>query len=397
MTDCRMKAIQIEKLSKKYYRQTGGGKSIKSFLLGRLSGALKKEEIWALKDLNLEVLKGETLGIIGANGAGKSTFLALLAGTTAPSTGSIKVEGRVSSLLELGAGFHPDLTGEENIYLHTSIMGISRKITQQKFQEIVDFSGIGEAVYSPVKFYSSGMYIRLGFSVAMMCEPDILLVDEVLSVGDENFRKKSLGRIQQFRSQGKTLLIVSHDLEIIKKMSDRVLFLNQGKMMDIGVADTVVDHYRNFSIFQDGHVTVREFGTKEIEIRDVLLKTKGKTIEEEITGGDSLKIEFLLVFKKRIDNPVVGFAIQDNLGGILFGTNTQIQGSNLGRFKEKQKMCIDLGIRILRRGVFYVSLAVHNASHEIQYHRLENRFKFKVTTEALSEGWMEMPCQFSLD
>ena len=191
-------AIEVVNLGKKYNRRRDPERSIKSFVLGNLFRKKYKDEFFALRNINFSVGRGETLGIIGANGAGKSTLLSLIAGTTSPSEGEVRVNGKMSTLLELGAGFHPDLTGRENVYLNASILGMTRKETEDKYAEIVELAGIGDAIDSPVKFYSSGMYVRLGFAVAVMCDPDILLMDEVMAVGDEGFRKKSLARVEKF-------------------------------------------------------------------------------------------------------------------------------------------------------------------------------------------------------
>ena len=199
--------------------------------------------VWALKEINFEIKKGEVLGIIGRNGAGKSTLLKILSRTTSPTTGTVKIKGRVASLLEVGTGFHPELSGRDNVFLNGAILGMTKKEIERKFDEIVDFSGVERYIDTPVKRYSSGMYVRLAFAVAAYLEPDILIVDEVLAVGDESFKQKSLEAFMSFRKKGKTILYVSHSLESIKELCDRALLLHKGRIQSIGPPAAVVDAY----------------------------------------------------------------------------------------------------------------------------------------------------------
>ena len=201
------------------------------------------EYVWALKDINFEVKRGEVLGIIGRNGAGKSTLLKILSRVTAPTTGSVKAKGRIASLLEVGTGFHPELTGRENVYLNGAINGMSRAEVARKLDEIVDFSGCERYIDTPVKRYSSGMTVRLGFAVAAYLEPEILIVDEVLAVGDAQFQKKCLGKMQDVGKQGRTVLFVSHQMEAISKLCEKALMVHQGKIIEQGSAREVIDYY----------------------------------------------------------------------------------------------------------------------------------------------------------
>lgn len=198
---------------------------------------------WAIKNINLSIKKGERLGIIGPNGSGKSTLLKIISGVTFPSTGNFSTNGKVAALLEVGTGFHPDFTGRENIYLYGTILGMSLDEIKQKFDEIVKFSGIKKFLDTPVKYYSSGMYVRLAFSVAVHLDWDILLIDEVLSVGDIDFQKKCLSKIEEVLKSGKTLILVSHNLDIIKKFSSKVIYIDGGKIQKIGKAESVINYY----------------------------------------------------------------------------------------------------------------------------------------------------------
>jgi len=213
---------------------------------GRLTPNARRPEeyVWALKDINFEVQQGEVLGIIGKNGAGKSTLLKLLSRVTAPTTGNIKVKGRIASLLEVGTGFHPELTGSENIFLNGAILGMTKKEIRNKFDEIVDFAGVAKYIDTPVKRYSSGMYVRLAFAVAAHLEPEILIVDEVLAVGDAEFQKKAIGKMQDVsRNDGRTVLFVSHNMTAIKNLCKSGIFLNSGMIKYLGEIERVVDFY----------------------------------------------------------------------------------------------------------------------------------------------------------
>lgn len=211
--------------------------------LQRSNQQQQEDEFWALKNINFSISKGKTVGIIGPNGAGKSTLLKILAGVVIPTSGKVILRGSVGSLLNIGAGFHPELTGRENIYLSGAIFGLSKRLVDKKFQQIVDFSGTGKFLDMPVKYYSSGMQVRLGFSVAVQIEPDILLIDEVLAVGDEQFRQKSLHKIESMVHEGRTILFVSHNLAVVQQLCRRSLLLVGGRIQFIGDTKRCIEQY----------------------------------------------------------------------------------------------------------------------------------------------------------
>ena len=235
-----MNAIEVDNLGKKFKLRRVRGQTLKATVIDRILRRESREDFWALRDLSFAVPRGEVLGVIGPNGSGKTTLLSILAQTMVPTTGAIRVRGAVASLLELGAGFHPDLTGRENIYLNASIMGIPRATVERKFDAIVEFSGLGRFIETPIKFYSSGMIVRLGFSVAVEVDPEVLILDEVLAVGDEAFQKKSGRRIQEFKEAGKTIVVVSHDMNTIRRFCRRAIHLEQGRIAAEGAAGDVV-------------------------------------------------------------------------------------------------------------------------------------------------------------
>jgi len=234
-------AVQVSEVSKRFRLYHERNQTLKSAILrGRTS---KHEDFWALKDISFDVLAGETHGLIGSNGSGKSTLLKCLAKIYWPTSGTIDYRGRMASLLEVGSGFHLELSGRENIYLNGSILGMSKKDIDSKFDEIVDFSGVERFLDQPVKNYSSGMYVRLGFSIAINVDPDILVVDEVLSVGDEEFQRKSFQKFRELKKQGKTIILVTHAMPVVRDLCDSVTWLNNGVLQKSGPTQAVVDAY----------------------------------------------------------------------------------------------------------------------------------------------------------
>lgn len=236
-----MSAIVVDGVSKRFRLFHERNQTLKSAVMrGR---RIVADEFWAVRDVSFEVAHGETFGLIGRNGSGKSTLLKTLARIYSPDEGRIALDGRVSSMLEVGSGFHPELSGRENIFLNGAILGLSRKQIAARFDEIVDFSGVEQFIDQPVKNYSSGMYVRLGFSVAVHTEPDILIVDEILAVGDGAFREKSRKKFLEFTGQGRTVVLVSHSLEEIRELCQRVAWLDGGRLRQLGPTDEVVAAY----------------------------------------------------------------------------------------------------------------------------------------------------------
>ena len=236
-------AVRVNDVSKKFRLYHERNQTLKSAILrGRTS---RHEDFWALQDISFDVIEGHTHGLIGSNGSGKSTLLKCLAKIYWPTSGTIEYRGRMASLLEVGSGFHLELSGRENIYLNGSILGMSKKEIDSKFDEIVDFSGVERFLDQPVKNYSSGMYVRLGFSIAINVDPDILVVDEVLSVGDEEFQRKSFQKFLEFKKKGKTIILVTHTMPVVEEICDSATWINQGSMMETGPAKAVVQRYQS--------------------------------------------------------------------------------------------------------------------------------------------------------
>lgn len=287
---------------------------------------------WVLQDLNFEVLPGEAVGIIGINGAGKSTLLKMITGTTQPTTGSVTIIGGVAALLELGMGFHPDFTGRQNAIMAGQLLGYSVKEVTELMPEIEAFAEIGDYIDQPVRVYSSGMQVRLAFSVATAIRPDVLIVDEALSVGDTYFQHKSFERIREFRKQGTTLLIVSHDKQAIQSICDRAILLSAGRLAMEGEPEAVMDYY-NALLDKKNHSTARQelaangkvrikSGTGEAEIENVAIIGLDGVPVQLISVGESVVLEIKVKVNSYIPELVVGYMIKDRLGQPIFGTNT---------------------------------------------------------------------------
>ena len=387
--------ITVDNMGKKFVLRTGGNRTIKSAILDVLTfRGRAKRDFWALKDISFSVKKGETLGIIGVNGAGKSTLLSLIAGTKTPTEGSIKTNGKISCLLELGAGFHPDLTGRENVFLSGAIMGISRAQMKSRIDAIIEFAELQEFIDQPVKHYSSGMYVRLGFAVAVEVDPDILLIDEVLAVGDASFQRKCIQRMDEFRQKGKTMLIISHDLHTIQSISDRILFLNDGKVNGIGDPEAMVSSYESLSRKLATKGIQREWGTGEVKITGAEFIDKSGKSTDKFNWGESLEARIMYDAPARIANPVFGFAVSDSNGRIIYGNNTQIEKFEIPAIEGKGSVTMRIDGILMAKGTYLFSFSVHSADHKTNYHRLDNTFPIAVESEKPFEGYCYMPCRW---
>lgn len=279
------------------------------------------EEIWALKDVSFQVNQGEVLGIIGRNGAGKSTLLKILSRVTTPTSGEVKVKGRIASLLEVGTGFHPELTGRENVYLNGAILGMERNEIDRKFDEIVDFAEVEKFIDTPVKRYSSGMYVRLAFAVAAHLEPEILIVDEVLAVGDAEFQKKCLGKMGDVAHQGRTVLFVSHNMDAIRKLCPTSILLDSGQTELIGNSESVTRKYLGLNATR----STRKLDLKShaIDILEIVCKDADGAIKNIFRWDEPLYIEISYKVYEKIPNMAIGLQINSNVGDPIFTTSSQ--------------------------------------------------------------------------
>lgn len=316
-----------------------------------------KEEFWALKDINFEVKKGDRLGIIGRNGAGKSTLLKILSRITEPSSGEIKIRGRVASLLEVGTGFHPELTGKENIFLNGAILGMSRNEIRKKFDEIVDFAEIENFLDTPVKRYSSGMYVRLAFAVAAHLEPEILVVDEVLAVGDAQFQRKCLGKMEEVsKNSGRTVLFVSHQMDAVETLTSNCIYLKKGKIQEIGSTSGVIHHYLkdNQEISNIAAYTNRS-GTGEAKVIKLEIYQQGNKVSM-IRQGDTFEV-VVGIDNKSDDALDISFVLENYKEQALFCTQLS-DTINPVKYKGYFERTIKVNVPNLRKGDYLMSMAV---------------------------------------
>jgi lipopolysaccharide transport system ATP-binding protein len=295
-----------------------------------LPGSKRYREFWALQSVYLDVPHGSTVGIIGENGAGKSTLLKLLTGITKPTTGEVSTNGRVASLLELGAGFHPEFSGRDNIFLNCSILGMSDEEITERFDSIVAFSELGDFIDRPVKTYSSGMYVRLGFSVAASVDPDVFIIDEALSVGDEHFKGKCTNRLNEFREQGRTIVFVSHDMGAVKSMCQHVILLHRGEVLEQGTTEKVADEYlkrahergeERLSAVNRSESEYPRWGTGEIEVVETSLRNEAGEPTNVFDSGAPFRLLMRYRCHETVKNPVFGLGFYRSDGTYINGSN----------------------------------------------------------------------------
>lgn len=362
--------------------------SLKEIFLRRRRAAY--ETFWALKGVSFDVRRGITYGLIGENGSGKSTMLKILAKILRPQLGSVKIDGKVSALLELGTGFHPELTGRENVFLNGSILGLSRKEIERRFNQIVAFSELEQFIDMPVKNYSSGMYVRLGFAVSTNVDPDILLIDEILAVGDEAFQRKSLDKLYELKNQKKTIIIVSHDLSSVADICDEGVWLDKGEVKAIGKARKVVDAYLNEVNRREeersGLASVAEQqgpgsrrGSGEILITSVRLLDKDGKEKNIFYNGEKLVIRMEYEAHERIERPVFGIAVHTRGGVLCSGTNSRIFGLVPDKLEGRGVIEYSVDRLPLLGGEYLLTVAVHDYTgmHNFDFH--DQNYLFRIS------------------
>ena len=369
----------------------------------------KAKEHYALNGVSLEILQGETVGIIGTNGSGKSTILKIITGVLSPTSGEVNVSGRISALLELGAGFNMEYNGIENVYLNGTMMGFSQKEIDAKLPEILKFADIGDYVYQPVKTYSSGMFVRLAFAVAINIDPEILIVDEALSVGDVFFQAKCYHKFEEFKKMGKTIVFVSHDLSSISKYCDRVYLLNQGNLLGEGSPKEMIDAYKRVLVGQyeihdkedmDIHIPenvlnpeLLEYGTKQAEMTEFYITDDKGVKTTAVIKGTEFTIHVKVAFRDRIVAPIFAFSFKNIKGTEITGTNSMIEKAFLepveaGVVKEvtfKQNMSLQGGEYLLSLGV-----TGYEGSKFQVYHRLYDVLNVTVVSDKDTVGFYDM-------
>jgi ABC-type polysaccharide/polyol phosphate transport system ATPase subunit len=410
-----VKAIQTRDVHKRY-RRYGRRKHFGTLKSALLSGSLIRDlhpddMLEALRGISFDVETGTTLGIVGRNGSGKSTLLKLLAGIGKPTAGSIRINGRVSALIELGAGFHPEISGRENVYINGMMLGLSKREIAARFDEIVAFAGLEDFIDAPVKTYSSGMYMRLGFAVAINVDPDVLLVDEVLAVGDEAFTHKCLDKFAEMRRRGRTVVLVTHSLDLVLRFCDEALWLDAGLVRAQGDPKRVIDAYlldvaRGEEQALAGEarrqhtdppaaedmskVAEGRWGSREAEIVAVEMRKADGSAAHVFESGEAVEFRMRLHAHQPLRDFVFGIGIFNVEGVCCYGTNTQVEGATPGELSGDAEVAFHVDSLPLVEGTYKLDVAVHRLNGApYDYHRL--LYTFRVTSKLREAGVFRTP------
>ena len=399
-------ALRVDKVSKQYRIYERPGDRLKeSITRGRLR---RHKEFWALRDVDFQIEAGTTVGIVGPNGCGKSTLLQIISGTLAPTHGDVWHEGRIAALLELGAGFDPEFTGVENVYMNASLLGLSRRETDVLLPAIERFAEIGPFLYQPVKSYSSGMYVRLAFAIAASVDPDILIIDEALAVGDAVFQHRCLRRLKELRERGTTVLFVSHDAAAVRALCSRALLLKAGTLMADGKPADVLNQYQKIIMEREkayeadtASITQPDFaaeessrpldysyrhGNRSAEIFGGTLKDATNRELHITESGGAASLRILARFLRDVEDPVIGFLIRNRHGIHVYGTNTKEKQVEFGDVRRGETIDVTFSFECwLGIDQYSISLAVHSRDGEA-YDWLDAALFFKVTNTTLIEG-----------
>jgi lipopolysaccharide transport system ATP-binding protein len=408
-------AISLNNVSKCYKRYSRPVDRLKELLL---PGKSQAENFWALRDINLEIAKGETLGIIGQNGSGKSTLLQIVAGTLTPTTGEVQVNGRVAALLELGSGFNSEFTGRQNVFFNGRILGLSREEIEAKFDDIAAFAEIGDFLDQPVKSYSSGMVVRLAFAVVANTEPHILIVDEALAVGDARFQARCMKRIRQLKEQGVTILFVSHDCSSVKMLCQRAALMSVGTILKSGHPKDVVDYYIALlssdqtqkeseditSVSSDVDIVsnsndkkIHRHGNKLAILKSVkVTDLEGREIKSKLLTGSLFNIEVCLEAKTELSDLVIGFYISNLMGVFLYGTNTKLMDIPLKKLVKGQQLLANFEMPChLNSGIYTVTVGIHS-EEGMSYDWMNEVTVLEVTNSNTCTGLVDLKAQVKI-
>ncbi|MBV8950286.1 MAG: ABC transporter ATP-binding protein [Actinobacteria bacterium] len=385
--------IEIEGVSKRFrlYQEKASSLKERVIKLGRLP----YEEFWALRDIDIEVGQGETVGLLGHNGSGKSTLLKCVTGILRPTTGRIAKAGRVAALLELGSGMHPELTGRENIYMNGALLGLSRAYIDRIFDDIVGFSEIETFIDNQVKHYSSGMHARLAFAVAVNVDPEILVIDEVLAVGDEAFARKCIERIKQFQREGRTILLVTHQADMVRQICDRAAVLDHGNLVMFGPPGDAVLTFRDTLLkrgldLAEAGVTPGSVTTKQVRIVDAQIVYPDPT-RQHLLPSEPVRIRLQYDAREPVEDVVFAINIHDQAGNLLLGTNTEILGVDLGTVRGSGEVTFAIERVPLLDGVYVVSLGIHSHDLGTSYDHRDQRDFLEVLNPLKTLGLVHFP------
>ena len=390
-------AVAVSGLWKSYRLYHERNQYLKAAILrGRRA---RYEEFWALKGVEFDVPTGATFGVIGSNGSGKSTLLKCLAGILVPEKGSVTVSGRISALLELGAGFHPELSGRENVFLNGAILGLSKKEITARFDDIVAFAGLDDFIDTPVKNYSSGMFVRLGFAVAANVDPEVLLIDEVLSVGDESFQRRCAEKIDEFRRDGRTIVFVSHGLSQVEQLCEDVAWIDHGDLKMIGPAAEVIAAYQG-----DSHQATRvegeqgaRWGSGEAQIVSVELLDGASAATSVLTTLEPATIRVELNAHTPLQDTVVGVRIDSLAGGPVWGTSTRRSGRTIGLIDGPARVDVSIPSLPLLEGVYDLTVALTDHTEVHPYDHWDRRVRFEVRQfKAYDTGIVHIPTAWTI-
>jgi ABC-type polysaccharide/polyol phosphate transport system ATPase subunit len=372
--------IVVDRVSRRFVVRVGGHRTIKDLFVAR--GRTRTREVWALRDVSLRAEPGEAIGLVGRNGSGKSTLLRLVSGIIKPTGGRVEVGGRVGSLLELGAGFHPDFTGRENVYLNGSIHGLSRARVRELMDEIVAFAELQRFIDLPVRTYSSGMYMRLGFAVAAHIEADVLLLDEVFAVGDEDFQRKCFGKIAEFKQRGGTIVFVSHDAQAVERLCDRTVLLRQGSIAFDGPTRDAIAAYRRL-LAEDRSpdelaAGLREWGSGEARIVSARLLDADGDERVQFASGEPLTVQLVIAAEAGVEPPRVSLELRDDHGVVLGGAAADTAGLGWGAAAGERELRFELDRLPLADGRFHLRFALVDARRDRLLHTLDDAARFLV-------------------
>lgn len=386
--------VSMTDVSKRFVVRKDNSLKERLVTFGRV-GRRHREDFWALKNITLDINAGTTIGLIGHNGSGKSTLLKVIGGILDPTAGSVRNRGRMAALLELGAGFHPDLTGRENVYLNASILGLSKAETDARFADIVAFSGIEDFIDSQVKFYSSGMYVRLAFAVAVHTDPDVLLVDEVLAVGDEAFQRKCMDKIRSFQEEGRTIILVTHSLGTVVELCDRVVLLNRGEIVIDGDPTEAVAAFRD--ILENRRLS--ELDALGLTAAKGSIVSGVTAISANGTGvlapGDDLVITVDVTSENSVDDWMVAVQIDNTSGQVVYGTTTKRTGVALPALAGPRTIELRLAATHFGPGKYFVNASLMN-SFGVHLHDLPQGASFDAQDFGLAVGTIHAVPTFTL-
>ncbi|MFZ0390867.1 MAG: ABC transporter ATP-binding protein [Calditrichia bacterium] len=405
--------IDLKNIGKQYVRyHPDRVRTFKDMLIKGLKFLAPVEKFWALKDISMEISAGKILGIIGANGSGKSTLLRIIGGVQQAEEGSRRVRGRIGALIELGAGFHPDLTGKENVYINGTISGLTRNEISKNFNKIVSFAELDEFIDYPLRTYSSGMYMRLAFAIAVHTGADILLVDEILAVGDISFQEKCFSRIAELQKQGCSIILVSHDPAQVRKFCDEALWLKNGRIAAYGDPKSITARYVSEMHDETSRRTPTEvkhpadtpkhglrlhenrFGSLEMEINAVRLLNSEDLPVRQIESGDPLQVEIEYQMHKNLNSPIFGVSISDKERHDYFETTTELAGYSLADIKKNGKVVLSIGRLDLNAGRYFIDVGIYEKKWAYAYDYHWHVYPLNVHSIAKQKGILNPPNQW---